>query len=130
MISRRLNLLDGMDFLQVQVNFFECNDKSKKFATGYPQEGLGWVSFQLVGPYDVERSLQVCEMIAFVMPFHSDIIDVAFYSLTYMFMEDRIHGVLIGCSRVLQAKGHYCVAVYSQRCPERVCFSSSGCIFI
>jgi len=61
-------------------------------------------------------------MIAFVMAFHSDIIDIAFYGLTYMLMEDHIRGVLIGCTSVIQAKGHYCVAVYSQRYPERCVF--------
>jgi len=44
-------------------------------------------------------------MIAFVMTFHGNIIDVAFYGLTYMLMEERIHGALIGCTSVLQTKG-------------------------
>ena len=44
-----------------------------------------------MSPHDVEHSLQVCEMIAFVAAFHGDIIDIAFYDLAYMLMEDRIH---------------------------------------
>jgi len=94
-----------MDFLWIQVNFFGCNDKFKKFATGYPQEGLDWVHLQLVSLHDVEHSFQVCEMIAFVTAFHSNIVDGAFYSLTYMPMEDRIHGALISCISILQARG-------------------------
>jgi len=67
-------------------------------------------------------SFQVYEMITFVTTIHSDIIDVAFYGLTYMLIEDRIHGALIGCTSVLQAKGYYCEVVYSQRRPERCVF--------
>jgi len=69
--------------------------------------------------HDVEHSFQVCEVIAFVATFHGDIIEIAFYGLAYMLMEDRIHGALICRTGVLQAKGHYCVAVYSQRRPKR-----------
>jgi len=54
------NPLDGADFLQIPVNFFRCNDKSKEFATGYPQEGLGWVHLQLKSAHDVEHSSQAC----------------------------------------------------------------------
>ena len=100
------------------MNSFGCNNKSKKFTTSYPQEGLGWVHVQLVCPHDVEHSFHVYEVIAFVATFHSDIIDIAFYGLTYMLMEDRIHGALIGCTSVLQAEGHHYVAVYPQRHPE------------
>jgi len=85
------------------VNFFGCNEKVKEFAIGYPQ-GLSWVHLQLVNPHDVEHFFQICEMIAFVAAFHSDIIDIAFYGLAYMLIEDHIHGVLIGYTSVLQAK--------------------------
>ena len=61
-------------------------------------------------------------MIAFVATFHGDIINIAFYGLAYMLMEDHIHGPLICRTSVLQAEGHYCVAEYSQRHPE-------GCVF-
>ena len=47
-----------------------------------------------------------------------------------MLMEDRINGALICRTSILQAKGHYCVAVSSQMRPENVCFSSSGYILI
>jgi len=75
-----------------------------------------------VSPHDAEHSFQVCEMIAFIAAFHSDIIDIAFYDLVYMLVEDHIHRALISCTSVLQAKGHHCVAVYPQRYPE-------GCVF-
>jgi len=90
-----------------------------KFATGYPQEGFGRVHLQLVSLHDVKHSFQVCEVIAFVATFHDDIIDILFYGLVYMLIEDRIHGTLICCTNILQAKGHYYVTVYSQRRPER-----------
>jgi len=104
------------------MNSFGCNDKSKKFITGFPQEGLRWVHLQLVSPHDVEHSLQVCKGIAFVTAFHGDIIDIALYGPAYMLMEDRVHGTLICRTSVLQAEGHYCVAEYSQRHPERCVF--------
>jgi len=71
-----------------------------------------------VSPHDIEHSLQVSEVIAFVMAFHGDIIDIAFYGLVYMLMEDHIHGTLICRTNILQAEGHHCIAVYSHRCPE------------
>ena len=83
-----------------------------------------------MSPHDVEHSLQVCEVIAFVTAFHGDVIDVAFYGFTYMLVEDHVHGALICCTSVLQAEGHYCVAVYSTDVLKVVCFSSSGYIFI
>jgi len=101
------------------VNSFGYNDKYKEFATGYPKEGFGWVHLQLVSLHDVEYSFQVCEMIAFVAAFHDVIINIALYGLAYMLMEDRIHDTLICRTNILQAKGHYCVAVYSQWRPER-----------
>ena len=104
------------------MNSFGCNEKSKKFSTGYPQEGLGWVHLQLVSAHVVEHSFQVCEVIAFVAIFHCDIIDIAFYDLAYMLIKDHIHDALIYRTSVLQAKGHYCVAVYSQRRSERCVF--------
>ena len=83
--------MDGANLLRIQVNSLGCNDKSKEFATSYPQEGLGWVHLQLVSPHDVEHSFSICKMITFVATFHSDILDIAFYGLAYMLMEDRIH---------------------------------------
>jgi len=84
--------LDGADFLWIQVNSFGRNNKSKEFFTGYPQEGFSQVHLQLMSPHDVEHSFQACEMIAFVATFNGYIINIAFYGLTYMFIEDRIHG--------------------------------------
>jgi len=101
------------------VNSFRCNNISKEFTTCYPQEGLGWIHLQLASLHDVEHSFRVCKMIAFVVTFYDDIIDIAFYGLVYILMEDHIHGTLICHTSVLQAKGHYCIAVHSQRCPER-----------
>jgi len=49
-------------------------------------------------------------MIAFVTAFHSDIIDITFYDLMYMLMEDRIHGVLISYTSILQAKEYLSVS--------------------
>ena len=69
-------------------------------------------------------------MIAFVMIFHDDIIDIAFYDLAYMLMEDRIHGTLICRATVLQAERHYCIVVTPTDILKDVCFSSSGYIFI
>jgi len=43
-------------------------------------------------------------MITFVTVFHNNIIDVAFYSLTYMLMEDRIYGALIGAPAFFKLK--------------------------
>jgi len=63
------------------MNSFGCNNKSKKIVTGYSQEALGWVHLQLVSSHDVKHSFQVCEMIAFVTTFHSNIINIAFYDL-------------------------------------------------
>ena len=65
------------------MNSFRCNNKFKEFTTSYPQEGLDWIHLQLVSLHDVEHSLQVCEVITFVVAFHSDIIDIAFYDLAY-----------------------------------------------
>ena len=129
-ISRRLHLLDGMNLLRIQMNSFGCNNKIKKFTTGYPQEGLGWTHLQLVSPHDVEHSLQVCEVIAFVAAFHDDVIDVSFYGLIYMLVKDRIHGALICHTNIFQAEGHYCVAIYTYRPPKDVCLSSLWYIFI
>jgi len=83
-----------------------------------------------MSPHDVEHFSQVCEMITFVTAFYSGIISIAFYGLTYMLMEDRIHGVLISCTSILQAKRHYYVAVYSQRRLERCVPFILGYIFI
>ena len=105
--------MNGTNLLWIEVNSFECNNKSKKFSIGYPQKGLGWVHLQLVSPHDIEYSFQVCEVTAFVVTFHGDIIDIEFYGLEYMLMEDRIHGALICCTGIFQAEGHYRVAVYS-----------------
>ena len=71
---------------------------------------LGWVHLQLVSPHDVEHSFQVCKVTIFVMNFHGDIINIAFYGVAYMLMEDRIYGALICRTDVLQAKGHYLLA--------------------
>jgi len=70
-----------------------------------PHVGLGGVHLQLMCPHDVEYSLQICKMVAFIAAFHCKIIYVAFYGLAYMIMEDRIHSLLIGCSDVLQSEG-------------------------
>ena len=48
-----------------------------------------------MSPHDVEHSPQVGEVIAFVKAFRGDIIDIAFYDLVYMLMEDGIHDALI-----------------------------------
>jgi len=93
--------LDGSDLLRIEMNSFRCNNKFKEFITGYPQEGLGWVHLQLMSSHDVEHSPQVREVIAFVAAFHGDVIDVAFYGLTYMLVKDRIHGTLICHTNVL-----------------------------
>ena len=69
--------MDGTDLFWIEVNSFRCNNISKEFATGYPQEGLGWVHLQLVILHDVEHSPQVREVIAFVETFHDDVIDIA-----------------------------------------------------
>jgi len=100
------------------MNSSRCNNKSKKFTTGYPQEELSWVHLQLVASHDVKHSPQVCEVIALVATLHGDVINVAFYSLIYMLEEDCIHGTFICSISVLQAEGHHCIAVYPYRRPE------------
>ena len=99
-------------------------------STGYPQERFSWVPLQLMSLHDVEYSFQVCEMIAFVMDFHNDIVDIAVYNLVYILIKDCIHDTLIGCTSVLQAKGYYCIAVSPKGVLKDVCFSSSRYIFI
>ena len=42
-ISWTLHLVDDTEFLRVEMDSFGCHNKPKEFATGYPQEGLGWV---------------------------------------------------------------------------------------
>ena len=61
-------------------------------------------------------------MIAFVAAFHGDIINIAFYGLVYMLMEDRIHGALICRTSVLKIKGNYCVEVSPKGILKDVCF--------
>jgi len=70
-----------------------------------PQEGLGGFHLQLMRPYDVEYSLQICYVITFIVAFHYNIIYVAFYG--HMLVEDRIHGALVCRTCILQAKGHH-----------------------
>jgi len=53
-------------------------------------------------------------MIAFVATLHCIIVDVAFYDLVYMIMEDCIHGILICYPDILQAEGHHSVAIHPQ----------------
>ena len=98
------------------MNSFGCNNKFKEFATGYPQEELGWVHFQLLSPHDVEHSFQICKVIAFVATFYGNIVDIAFYSLEYMLIEDRIYGALTSCTSVLQVT---LSSVGGSRCSKR-----------
>ena len=76
-----------------------------------------------MSPHNVEHSLQICKMIAFVATFHCNIIDVAFYSLACMLVEVFVHGMLICQTCILQAKGYHDAVVHSQRCSE-------GCMFL
>jgi len=55
--------------------------------------------------HDVEHSPQVREVIAFVETFHGDVIDLAFYGLTYMLVKDRIYGTLIVAPAFFKPKG-------------------------
>ena len=50
-------------------------------------------------------------MIAFVVALLCNIVYVAFYGLAYMLMEDNIHGPLVCCLCIRQAKGHHGVAL-------------------
>ena len=105
-ISWRLHLLNDTDFLRVDVDSFGCYNKSKKLPTGHTQEGLGGVHLQLMHLHYVEYSLQICYVITFVAALDCNIIYIAFYGLTYMLVEDHIHGVLVCHICILQAKGH------------------------
>jgi len=60
-------------------------------------------------------------MIAFVATLHCIIVDVAFYDLVYMIMEDCIHGILICYPDILQAEGHHSVAIHPR-------WHSEGCV--
>src|SRR3954464_15626369 len=94
------------------------DDKSKKLAARDPQEGLGWVHLKLVRPHEVKHLPKISKMIAFVETLDGNVVNVAFDSLTGEFGENFIHCPLISDAGVLQPKGHECVAVYPQGCPE------------
>jgi len=58
-----MHLLDGADFLWVQVDSFGCHDKPKEFTVGYPQEGFGGIHLQLIRLHDIEHYLQIFSVI-------------------------------------------------------------------
>jgi len=117
-----LHLLDGADFLRVEVDSFGCNDKPKKF-TGYPQEGFGGIHLQLMRPHDIEYCLQIYYVIAIDTIFYCNIVYVAFHCFAYILVENYIHSSLVCRPLILQPEGHHSIEVHSQWCPK-------GCILL
>ena len=109
----RLHLLNNVDFLSVEMGSFGCNNMSKNFTVGHPQEGLGWVHLQLMCSHDIEYSFLIYYMITFVMTLHCNIVYVTLYGLAYVLMEDCIYGLLICHPCIFQSEGNHGVIVNS-----------------
>jgi len=73
----------------------------------WPPPGRTWLDSSLFDVYDVEYSLQICYVIAFVVAFHYNIIYVALYGLTYVLVENYINHMLVCYPRVLQSERHH-----------------------
>src|SRR4051812_1096654 len=97
---------------------FRRDDKSKEFAAGDPQEGLGRVHLELVCPHEIKYLSKVSQMIAFTATLDGNVDDVALDGLSGELGENFVHCPLIGSTGVLQPKGHDYVVEYPKRCPE------------
>src|SRR3954463_119931 len=97
----RLHVSNDADIFGVEVNPLGCDDESKKFAARDHEEGLGWVHLKLMRPHEVKHLPEISLMIAFTVTLDSNVVDVAFDTLSGEFGENFIHCLLISGAGVL-----------------------------
>ena len=90
----------------------ELMTNPKNFPVDTPIKDLVGFIFNWVPTHDIEHLPQISKMISMAAAFDGNVVHIALDRFADVGPKDLIHCLLICGSRILQAKGHECVAQY------------------